>query len=390
MKMINAMTAPLRLWDPEGALRRQPAGILVGGLGCIAAAALLPHWTWVIALLYASWTLWLLPAQTNPSAKTPPHDSPLRALCAAVLPIWSRQQHAARQHLSDATEQLITRFASMSEQLCATVSASGQDGPDDALIQTLTLAQTQLAGLLADLRAALELRNQLLNEVVAINGFVDKLQDMATDVSTIARQTNLLSINAAIEAARAGERGRSFAVVAKEVRQLSTESANTGDRLCRLIAQVNSAIKRTQNSYDTFSANDQALMSRASGTIEQVIDNIRSTATTLIDKTQALCEHGRTICQDIDEVLVSVQSQDRINQILEHTSADQQRLLTLITQAHDESEATFTPQAWLAQLQQTYTTAEEQAAHDDRPMDPTRPLGAPADSSARPSSTTFF
>jgi len=44
-------------------------------------------------------------------------------------------------------------------------------------------------------------------------------------ITSIARQTRLLSLNATIEAARAGEAGRGFAVVAHEVRILADQSA---------------------------------------------------------------------------------------------------------------------------------------------------------------------
>jgi methyl-accepting chemotaxis protein len=74
----------------------------------------------------------------------------------------------------------------------------------------------------------------------------DAIALVTSTVETIARQTNLLSLNAAIEAARAGEHGRGFTVVAEEVRKLADESARALTDIFRLVGEVRGAVDRTR------------------------------------------------------------------------------------------------------------------------------------------------
>ena len=100
--------------------------------------------------------------------------------------------------MTQAMDALTQRFVGMSSRLCETIDRAGH-GSEKGLLDTLSEAQNQLTGLVNDLRTALESRGKLLNEVMAVAQFAGQLQEMAAEVGAIARQTNLLSLNAAIE-----------------------------------------------------------------------------------------------------------------------------------------------------------------------------------------------
>ena len=68
------------------------------------------------------------------------------------------------------------------------------------------------------------------------NESVIKIKAAITLITSIAEETNLLSLNAAIEAARAGEQGRGFAVVAEQIQKLAEESNESAKQIGQIIA----------------------------------------------------------------------------------------------------------------------------------------------------------
>ncbi len=65
-----------------------------------------------------------------------------------------------------------------------------------------------------------------------------KIREAAGMITSIAEETNLLSLNASIEAARAGEQGRGFAVVAAQIQKLAEQSNESAKEIAKIIESL--------------------------------------------------------------------------------------------------------------------------------------------------------
>jgi methyl-accepting chemotaxis protein len=80
-----------------------------------------------------------------------------------------------------------------------------------------------------------------------LNEKVDSIGEIVTVIEGIADQTNLLALNAAIISAQAGDEGRSFAVIASEIRELSASTTESTKKISSVIQSVQQEAKSYTN-----------------------------------------------------------------------------------------------------------------------------------------------
>ena len=94
-----------------------------------------------------------------------------------------------------------------------------------------------------DAGAKMQELSVVLEQSIKESEQVKQINELTSNILSIASQTNLLALNASIEAARAGEAGRGFAVVAGEINQLASDSRDTAGSIQEISIQVTQAVK---------------------------------------------------------------------------------------------------------------------------------------------------
>jgi methyl-accepting chemotaxis protein len=152
------------------------------------------------------------------------------------------------------------------------------------------------------------------NEVTELEAASSQIDRFVETISAIARQTNLLALNAAIEAARAGEHGRGFAVVADEVRKLAEGSARAAQEVAQSVVEIRSRIERVVATMETGTqkvANVEEVSKGADVSLEQIItavDGVRAAAVQVADAVKRNQEAMVDVEQAVSDVAGTAES----------------------------------------------------------------------------------
>ncbi|MBH1939628.1 heme NO-binding domain-containing protein [Mobilitalea sibirica] len=104
-------------------------------------------------------------------------------------------------------------------------------GQIEAAMKNLESSFSKVHNTTMEINSVLEKFHQIRNNSNQLQQDAQGITQIVSIVASIAKQINLLALNASIEASRAGDAGKGFAVVAEEVRKLSEETNQAVDKI---------------------------------------------------------------------------------------------------------------------------------------------------------------
>lgn len=287
-----------------------------------------------------------------------------------VLPVWNRQIDSARQQSEIAVKDMARQFGGISRRLNEAVQASASyanegasntDNQDDAA--TGMISHDDLEEMLETLREAIDVKSVLLDKINQLKEQTFVMKEVVSSVKAVSRKTEVLAINAAIESRRAGVHGKSFGIVAQEVRKLSEQSEkmvdDVGHHIQMLEQKMDEVISQT-NMKDS----DQDESAEHANKTMSLYERFRMLALSLSKSSEVLLVESSNIKNEINEILVALQYQDKTSQILIHVTDNIQSLHELLEQSLEANTySRLDVEAWMAALYSSYTMAEEMRAH---------------------------
>jgi methyl-accepting chemotaxis protein len=162
----------------------------------------------------------------------------------------------------------------------------------------------------------------------------NRIREATAVITSIAEETNLLSLNASIEAARAGEQGRGFAVVASQIQKLaeqSNESAKQIDLIINSLIEDSTKAVHTMNDVNNIMENQSDKVSMTENIFIQVKENIdRSIISieSISEKTKKINEARITVV-DVVQNLAAIAEENAAS--TEETSASTTEITSIIT-----------------------------------------------------------
>ena len=229
--------------------------------------------------------------------------------------------------VEDATLDLSSRFRDLAERaleqsrrveeivaMAGSVAIDGERVPLDELVNHM---QEMIAEMISNI---VQLSMRAMSMVYLLDDVqkdVGELEKSIGDIDAINRQTNFLALNATIEASRAGEAGKTFAVVAQEVRHLSRTTSELAERMRSKVGAVVSGVRHGHDILREIANTDMSPQMLAKERVDKTMESLVKQTAHFQSVLETAAHASGDMSQTIGHMVTRMQFQDLTKQRLE-------------------------------------------------------------------------
>ncbi len=167
--------------------------------------------------------------------------------------------------------------------------------------QKLEAGREAIEGTIAGFKGLTEIVVQLGERMAGFASAMNQVQSVSSTIEVIARKTNMLALNATIEAARAGDAGRSFAVVAAEVKKLAHDTRTATSQIALTISELTREASAVTSEIKTGVERSRAAQT-GFGQINQTVREVEQIVGMVDSQTEGIAHSTNLIQSSVDRV----------------------------------------------------------------------------------------